>query len=77
MSKPIAYLAALSVTASIVTATSCGAGDIRVLSGGAPKHALAVLTPEFEKLTGHKVQFTFLVPSAIRQNLAAGEKPDM
>ena len=53
------------------------AADIRVMSGGAPKEVLAVLTPEFEKQTGHKVHFTYIVISAIQQRLAAGEKPDM
>ncbi len=77
VSKRNAYLLALSVAVSIFTATSCFAADIRVFSGGAPREALSALTPEFEKLTGHKVQFTFLVVSAIRQKLAAGEKPDM
>jgi molybdate transport system substrate-binding protein len=77
MSKHSACLAALSVAAAIVTATSCLASDIRVFSAGAPREALAVLTPEFEQQTGHKVRFTFLVPSEIRQKLAAGEKPDM
>jgi molybdate transport system substrate-binding protein len=53
------------------------AADIHVMSGGAPKEVLAVLTPEFEKHTGHKVHFTYIVISAIQQKLAAGEKPDM
>lgn len=53
------------------------AADIRVMSGGAPKEVLAVLTPEFEKQTGHKVHFTYIVISAIQQQLAAGAKPDM
>ena len=77
MSKPNAYLAALSVAASIFTATSSLAADIRVFSGGAPREALSALTQEFEKQTGHKVQFAYLVDSAIRQRLAAGENPDM
>jgi molybdate transport system substrate-binding protein len=63
--------------ASIVTATSCFAADIRVFSGGAPKEALALLTPEFERRSGHKVHFNFLIISEIGQKLAAGEKPDM
>jgi molybdate transport system substrate-binding protein len=61
---------------SIAGSTVLGA-DIRVMSGGAPKEVLAVLTPEFEKRTGHKVHFTYIVISAIQQKLAAGEKPDM
>jgi molybdate transport system substrate-binding protein len=56
--------------------TALGA-DIRVMSGGAPKEVLAVLTPEFEKQTGHKVHFTYIVISAIQQKLSSGERPDM
>lgn len=71
------YLAAMSLAVSIVTATSCFAAEIRVFSNGSPKEALAAITPEFERVTGHKVQFTFLVVSAMEQRLAAGEYPDM
>jgi molybdate transport system substrate-binding protein len=53
------------------------AADIHVMSGGAPKEVLAVLAPEFEKQTGHKVHFSYIVISAMQQKLAAGEKPDM
>jgi molybdate transport system substrate-binding protein len=53
------------------------AADIHVMSGGAPKEVLAVLTPRFEQQTGHKVHFTYIVISAMQQKLAAGEKPDM
>ena len=76
MFRRIAYLAALSVATSIAT-TACFASDILVLSGGAPREALRALSPEFEKLTGHKVKFTFVVDSVIREKLAAGEIPDM
>jgi molybdate transport system substrate-binding protein len=47
------------------------------MTGGAPKEVLGVLTPEFEKQTGHKVHFTYIVIAAMQQKLAAGEKPDM
>jgi molybdate transport system substrate-binding protein len=53
------------------------AADIQVMSGGAPKEVLAVLTPQFEKATGHKVHFSYIVISAMQQKLAAGETPDM
>ena len=68
-------LAALGL--SIISGSTVLAADIRVMSGGAPKEVLAVLTPEFEKQTGHKVHFTYIVISAIQQQLAAGAKPDM
>jgi molybdate transport system substrate-binding protein len=69
------YLFALGIL-TFAGSTALGA-DIRVMSGGAPKEVLAVLTPEFEKKTGHKVHFTYIVISAIQQKLSAGEKPDM
>lgn len=53
------------------------AADIHVMSGGAPKEVLAVLTPQFEQQTGHKVRFTYIVINAMREKLAAGEKPDL
>lgn len=51
--------------------------DIKVYSGGAPKEALVVLTPQFEQRTGHKVHYTYAVISEIQKKLAAGENPDM
>ena len=51
--------------------------DIRVYSGGAPKEALAVLTPQFEVRTGHKVHYTYAVISELQKKLAAGDIPDM
>ena len=51
--------------------------DIRVYSGGAPKEALKVLTPEFEQRTGHRVHYTYAVISEMQKKLAAGETPDM
>lgn len=60
-----------------ISGSTAVAADIRVMSGGAPKEVLAVLTPEFEKQTGHKVHFTYIVISVIQQRLAAGERPDM
>jgi molybdate transport system substrate-binding protein len=51
--------------------------DIRIYSGGAPKEALNVLTPQFEARTGHKVHYTYAVISEIQKKLAAGDTPDM
>ena len=50
---------------------------IKVMSGGAPKEVFAHLTPEFEKRSGRKVEFSYAVMSALRDRLAAGEKTDM
>ena len=47
------------------------------MSGGAPQEVVAVLTPEFENQTGHKLIFTFAVITALQQRLAKGEKTDL
>jgi molybdate transport system substrate-binding protein len=50
---------------------------IRIMSGGAPKEIFLQLTPQFERQSGHKVEFVFAVMSALRDKLAAGEKADV
>ena len=49
----------------------------RIMSGGAPKEIFLQLTPQFERQSGHKVDFVFAVMSALRDRLAAGEKADV
>jgi molybdate transport system substrate-binding protein len=75
MTRAFRLLAALGTLH--ISGSTALAADIHVMSGGAPKEVLAVLTPEFEKQTGHRVHFTYIVISAMQQKLAAGEKPDM
>src|SRR5579883_887385 len=53
------------------------AADLRIMSGGAPQEALAVLTPQFEAQSGNKLHFTYMVLTALREKLAAGEKTDI
>ena len=66
------------VLASLLMATfPTMAADIHIMSGGAPKEALAVLIPQFERQTGHHVKMTYMVISALQQKLADGETPDM
>ena len=50
---------------------------LRVFSGGAPKEIFLQLTPQFERETGHKVDYVFAVMSALRDKLAAGELADV
>src|SRR5436309_8670357 len=73
MTRVLCLLAALST----MSGSSAVAADIHVMTGGAPKEVLAVLTPEFEQQTSHKVRFTYIVIAAMQEKLAAGEKPDM
>src|ERR1044072_1070808 len=72
MRATVLAAAALGISGSTVLAA-----DIGVMGGAAPKEVLSVLTPEFEKQTGHKVHFTYIVITQIQQQLAAGAKPDM
>jgi molybdate transport system substrate-binding protein len=53
------------------------AAEISVMSGGAPQEVLSVLTPQFEKQSGHKIKYSFALITALRQRLDAGEKADM
>ena len=73
MKSKIALALALTLQTTIPALTA----EINVMSGGAPKEALAVLIPAFEKLTGHHVNMTYAVISVMQQKLAAGETPDM
>jgi len=50
---------------------------IKVMSGGAPKEIFLQLTPQFERQSGHKVEYVFAVMSALRDRLAGGEKADV
>jgi molybdate transport system substrate-binding protein len=50
---------------------------IQVFSGGAPKEIFLRLTPQFERQSGHAVEYAFAVMSALREKIAAGEKADV
>jgi molybdate transport system substrate-binding protein len=51
--------------------------EIHLMSGYAPKEAFARLGPQFEQQTGAKPVFHYAVLGAIRDKLAAGERPDI
>jgi molybdate transport system substrate-binding protein len=65
------------LAAFTMTPKSTFATEIRVLSAGAPKEALATLTPEFEHRTGYQVKYSFAVMTAIKQQISAGENNDL
>jgi molybdate transport system substrate-binding protein len=67
---------ALAVVMTICASAS-DAAEIRVFSGGAPQPVLRVLTPDFEKASGHKVAFTFQIVSQIQRRLAAGDEVEL
>lgn len=64
--KVLALLMAFSTTAL--------ADEIKVLSGGAARHALEPLVASFP---AHKVTFDFQTMGKLQQSLAAGQKPDL
>jgi molybdate transport system substrate-binding protein len=72
-----AFGSVVMLAALTMTAASISAAEITVMSGGAPQEVLAVLTPQFEKQTGHTVKYTFAVISELRKRLDAGERTDM
>jgi molybdate transport system substrate-binding protein len=53
------------------------ADAIEVFSGGAPQGVLRTLAPRFEKETGHKINFTFGLVTAIQQRLERRERADL
>ncbi len=69
-------LATISILACICV-SPLFAADLSVYSGGAPQDTLKTVAPEFEKATGHRLNFTFAVVGAIQQRLAGGEKADV
>ena len=50
---------------------------IRVFSGGAPKEVFLKLTPQFEKASGHKVEFVFAVMSTLKEKVAKRDAVDV
>ena len=50
---------------------------LRIMSGGAPKAVFLKLAPQFERASGHKLEFIFAVMSALRDRLVGGEKVDV
>jgi molybdate transport system substrate-binding protein len=58
----------------MVFSTSVLADEIKVLSGGAARHALEPLVASFP---AHKVRFDFQTMGRLQQSLAAGQKADM
>jgi molybdate transport system substrate-binding protein len=50
---------------------------LRILSGGAPQPVFKELTPQFERQSGHKVDYVFAVMSALREQVAAGNMGDV
>lgn len=67
----------LLATIFVQFSSPAGAAEITVMSGGAPKEALGILIPEFEKRTGHHVKVSYVLISALRQKILFGEITDL
>ncbi len=50
---------------------------LRVFSGGAPQEIFKQLTPQFERQSGHKVEYVFAVMSALGEKVAGGDPADV
>ena len=58
----------------MAVSTTLLADEIKVLSGGAARHALEPMVASFP---AHKVTFDFQTMGRLQQSLAAGQKPDL
>jgi len=58
----------------LLVSTSAWCDEIKVLAGGAARHALEPMVASFP---GHKVSFEFQTMGKLQQSLAAGEKADL
>src|SRR5262249_11291510 len=68
------FVAPLGLT---LLAGQAAAAEIHVFSGGGPREALRHLAPEFERATGHHVEFTYQLVTEIQRKLEAGEKAEV
>lgn len=66
-----------ALLALALAAAETGAAEIRVFSGGGPREVLRELAPEFERATGHHLDFTYQLVTEIQRKLEAGEKADV
>jgi len=57
--------------------TAAAAAEIKVLSAGAVRPAVAGLAETFRSQTGHEVRFTFGTVGSLQQKVTAGEKADL
>jgi molybdate transport system substrate-binding protein len=68
-------LTAAAVALTLVTPAQ--AAEIKVLSSNAVKTALKELGPQFEKLSGHKITFTWGTAAALKADIEKGAAVDL
>ena len=67
----------LTVLALWGVARAAGAAEIKILSAGAVRPAVAGFAETFRSLTGHEIKFSFGTVGALQQKIAAGEQADL
>jgi molybdate transport system substrate-binding protein len=77
MCKWFKFFAASCVLTPAIWTAPCQAADLKVLSDGPLRTALAQIVPEFRAQTGHAVEVVYGTAPALKAKLAAGEKADI
>ena len=73
----ILFLTALVLVIVIGQSTPAHAADIRVLCSNGLKAVFEELAPQFEKLSGHKVNVTFGLAAGFKQQIDSGQAFDV
>src|SRR5436309_14995519 len=67
----------LIVSAAGSPGSGAGAGEIKVMHGGAFTQVIAAIVPDFEKATGHKVTLARDTVGALTKRIEGGEGFDL
>ena len=74
----VSLFAVVAMAASpVLFKADAGAAEVKLLSAAVMKPALAVLTGEFERATGHKLIITYESAGVVRNRIQAGEAADV
>src|SRR5262245_23859493 len=73
----IAAVVRVVVPVILAQAAVAHAGEITVLSPNGMRSVVEELAPQFERTTGHKLNLTFGIASALRRQIEAGEPFDV
>src|SRR5574341_1581587 len=77
MRSPMSALTSLVAGATLISATTAHAAEIKVIASAAVKEAVAELIPAFEKASGHKVTMIWAGTEAITKRISGGEVADI
>jgi molybdate transport system substrate-binding protein len=70
-------LRALLIALAAFASASCGAADLRILSGNGARAAVTELAARFDRATGHKTSVEFAVNPETRAKIEAGQPFDV